>query len=323
MSQLRVGLLGAGIFAREAHLPALMSLGDRVRLTAVWSRTRASAEKLAALAGDGVAVEDSADALLARSDVDAVAIVLPIDSTAEYVERAFAAGKHVISEKPIAVNPDRARQTMEKWNATNLVWMVAENWRYESAFLQAAEIVRGGAIGRPLTATWALHLPVNAANKYFHTPWRRTGTIPGGFVVDGGVHHAAVMRLVLGEVDLRTVRANVAQLSADLPPVDTVSASFRYESGAVGSYVATYAAEVPWRCPLCVAGSEGSLRVDRGWLEVTRDGRTETTEVQAHDGVYEEVAAFIDSVTTGAPHRNTPEEALRDLELLEAIVGGL
>jgi predicted dehydrogenase len=320
--QLRVALVGAGIFAREAHLPAWLKLQDRARIVAVTARSEPSARALAAAIPYPVDVEMAYDRLLARSDVDAVDLVLPIDIQPRFIEEALATGKHIVSEKPVAPDVATARSLLRQWRGSGVQWMVAENWRYESAFRRAAALVAEGRIGAPLTASWLLNHPVDASNKYYHTPWRRSGGFPGGFLLDGGVHHVAALRLILGEV--QQVQAFVRQVKPDLPPADTLSAALHFRSGALASYTVTYAAPFYSAPPLEIMGSEGRLRVDRGHLLVTRTiaGREETSDEQpaGRDGIEAELAAFVAAVLDGAPHANTPVQALADVAVVEAML---
>jgi predicted dehydrogenase len=127
--------------------------------------------------------------MLARPDVEAVNVILPIEPLPEAVEKSLAAGKHVISEKPIAPDVATGRRLIQFARAyPKQVWMVAENDRYEPAFQQAGDLIRAGAIGKPLMASWSLPMSMQPDNKFYHTPWRRSGTFPGGFLLDGGVH---------------------------------------------------------------------------------------------------------------------------------------
>lgn len=317
--QLQVALVGTGIFAREAHVPAWAKLGERAHIAAVWSRTRANAEALAATLPAPVRVADDLTALLNDPAIDAVDIMLPIDAQPEVIEQALAAGKHVVSEKPIASDLAHAHALISHWQRSDCIWMVAENWRYESAFQQAAALIRAGAIGAPVTVSWTLHSPVDPDNKYYHTPWRRTGQIAGGFLLDGGVHHMAALRMILGEV--AAVRAEVRQVSPDLPPADTLAATLHFAGGAIGCYLATYAVGAFWESPLQIAGTEGSMRVDRGWIETVRaGGKPERRAVKVRDGVDAELAAFVDAVLEGTVHADDPLEALRDLAIIEAML---
>lgn len=322
-SQLRIGILGSGIFVREAHLPALLALPEQAIVTAIWSRTRANAQTIAdmvaAQTGHAPAVEDDINALANRPDVDIVDVVLPIDNLADGVRAALAAGKHVISEKPIARNLAEARALLEEWRATDLHWMVAENFRYEAVFMQAAELVRNGSIGKPLTLSWAMQSPVTADVKYYHTAWRRAGDLQGGFLLDGGVHHIAALRMILGEVE--SVQAFVTLNSPDLPPADTMAASMRFANGVLGVYVSSFAKAQHTASPLLIVGTEGALRMQRGnSIELTRGDDTQTFTPAGSSGVRDELAAFLRTLVDGTPNRNAPEEALRDIAVVEAML---
>jgi predicted dehydrogenase len=313
---IRLALIGAGIYARDEHLPAIQRLGEAFEIVAIFSRTQANAAALAAHLPYPVNLYTDLDPLLARDDIEAVDILLPIDAMPAVVEQALASGKHVVSEKPIAPDVATGRRLMQAQRGQ--VWMVAENWRYEDAFQQTAQIVRSGEIGRPLLCHWPLHVPMTPANKYYVTEWRRSGAFPGGFLLDGGVHHVAAMRLVLG--DIREVSAFVTQMHDDLPPADTLSATFRFDSGLLGAYSVTYTTAAPWPSALHIAGEQGAIRVHRGELQVTQNGATSSLKVMPGKGVEWELAAFAAAIRRGAAHANTPEAALQDVAVVEAML---
>ncbi len=312
---IRIAVVGAGIFTREAHVPALKALGDTFEIVAVCSRTRASAELVARQAGDNVEVETDLDVLLARKDIDAVDIVLPIDTMPPVILQALQSGKHVISEKPIA--PDVA-EGMELIQAqTGGVWMVAENMRYLPAVEYAAAMVARGEIGGIVLASWTIGNVMRPSNRYYNTAWRRGGEFPGGFLLDGGVHQAAAMRMVVGEI--ASVRSEVRQARTDLPPADTLAASIAFASGAYGTFALTFAAAEPFDSGLIAVGDRGTLRMGYNTVDITRDGKTETQTFN-DNSVEREFAAFAAAIR-GEPHRNTPAQALQDLAVIEAILG--
>ncbi len=314
-----MALVGAGIFAQDAHLPALLRLADRFAVRMIYSRSHENAVRLAAMLPHPVETTTSLDHLFRAPHIDAVDLLLPIDVQPSVVEQALACGKHIISEKPIAPTCATARRLIGQWQThPALLWMVGENWRYETAFVRAADLVRSGVIGRPVTCSWAIHQAVTPDSRYYHTEWRRSGRIPGGFLLDGGVHHVAALRLILGELEV--VGAAPTQVSPDLPPADTLSATLRFANGVVGSYLSCYAAASPWPPALHIVGHAGSLRVERGRIEVTRGGATEVIPCPARDGLDNELMAFADAIQRGIPHRNTPQEALADLQVMEAML---
>ena len=316
---IRIALAGAGIYARNAHLPALLEQREAFEVAAVYSRTAAAAQALAAQAGSAIPIFTDFQQLFDAPGIEAVDILLPIPVQADFVNAALRAGKHVISEKPIAPDSATARALIDLHRRTpGQAWMVGENWRYEEAFERAADLVRQGAIGRPLSCYWAQFSSLKPGNPYYATAWRRSG-FAGGLVLDGAVHLVAALRLVLGEI--AQVTAATALFAADLPPVDSVAATLRFASGAIGALVVSYAAASPWGAPLTIVGERGSLRVQRGRVELTgADGAVEVIECGKLHGVQRELAAFAQAIRHGTPHRNPPEEALRDLEVIEQMV---
>ena len=315
----RLALIGAGLFARDAHVPSLLRLGNLFQIVAVYSRTLNTAAALAHHIPYEVELYTDLTTLLARKDIEAVEVLLPIAVMPDVVRAALAAGKHVLSEKPIAPDLATGRQLLDDYAGyPELVWMVGENWRYEEAFLRAAELVHQGAIGNPITCHWAIYTPITADSKYYHTTWRRDSSFPGGFLLDGGVHHVSVMRMILGEI--AEVSAMMAQMQPDLPPSDTMTALVRFDSEVLGVYLATYAATAPWSPQLHIAGGLGALRVQRREIEVTVNGETNHIHCSGFNGVQNELAAFAAAIRTGATHYNAPIQGLQDLAVIESML---
>lgn len=318
---LRLALIGAGIFAQDAHVPSILRQRPLFDIVAVYSRTRAKADALAANLPGVVETTTDLTALLQRDDIEALDVLLPIDVMPAVVEQALRSGKHVLSEKPIADTVGAGRRLVEVYRGLanpHQVWMVGENWRYEDAFVQAQRLVQDGAIGQPRTCHFALHLPVSPTSKYYTSTWRRSGAFRGGYLMDGGVHHVAAMRLILGEID--QVTAVLSAPSADLPPAGSLSATLRFASGAVGAYVASYAVGAHWPPYLHIAGDAGSLRVQRREIELKRGDQVETIACAGFDGVEKELVAWAAAIRHGAPHRNSPEEGLQDVAVVEAML---
>ncbi len=320
MPPIRLALAGAGLFARDAHLPAIKGLGDTFEIVAVYSYRKSSAAGLLEALPYPVELYDNLETMLERTDIEAVDVMLPIDIMPSAVEQILKAGKHVVSEKPVAAEVSTGRRLLALHaQHAQQVWMVAENWRYEPAFRQVAEIIGSGEIGRPFLVTMLLRIDMSPRNKYYHTEWRRTGTWQGGFLMDGGVHHIAALRQMIGEIS--EVSAISALQRPDLPPTDTLSAALRFDNGAVGCYSVTYAAGSPWPSVVRVVGEKGSLAlIERERIEITVDGTTREISVPPVGSVGEELAAFAASIRDGVPHANSPSEALQDVAVIEAML---
>jgi hypothetical protein len=103
--KLRVALLGAGIYARNQHVPALTKYcHDLYDLQIVWSRNKSSSTNLIQdlhLNSKAMGGDDGLQLILQNPDIDAVSIALPIDVMPQFIPQFVNAGKHVLSEKPI------------------------------------------------------------------------------------------------------------------------------------------------------------------------------------------------------------------------------
>lgn len=321
---IRIAILGAGIFARNVHAPTLLELSDRYEIVAVYNRRRESARplahQLAEALGEEPRIYDDLNSLLARDDLDAVDIVQPIAVMPDTVRRALAAGKHVISEKPAAPDVATGRQLLADaapYMDAGQVWMVAENWRYESAYVEAKNVVANLISHRPMVFHWARYSDF-PNNVYYQTEWRRNESYPGGLVLDGGVHFVAALRHILGPIT--EVRASAAALNPNIPPVDTVSATLTFANGTVGTLIMCWAHGMPWEEPLNISSEMGALRVEFGRLELATGGATNTQELPHRDGVRREFEAFADAIQHGTPHRNSPAEAVQDVAVIEALL---
>ncbi len=134
MKQVRLGIIGCGIAARELHWPALKEMKDRFEITLVCNHTKSKAQSFSEMIGGTPYVTDYHEILI-NDDVDAVSIILPFELNLQVSEDALEAGKHVMVEKPLAGNLIDAKAMLgldRKYR--NRVMMVAENFRYRPLY---------------------------------------------------------------------------------------------------------------------------------------------------------------------------------------------
>ncbi|KAL5639641.1 hypothetical protein ACGC1H_006300 [Rhizoctonia solani] len=288
MAPIGLAILGAGIFAKEAHLPALAAHGSgKSVVNAVYSRSKSSASSLAeqvkerlgntpTIYSEDGASEGGLDALLARSDIQAVIVVLPLTQQPDVVLKALAAGKNVLSEKPVAKDVKTGIDLIEKWEKEykpkGLIWRVAENFEVEPGVLEAAERIKAGAIGKVRFFNCSMIFPVLKDNKYYQTSWRTVPDYQGGFLLDAGVHTNAALRKVLGSsFPLDTAKVTgFASLTRDyLAPHDTFQAVIQAAPTSDGEHPAQGINEMSCaakpgfsRYILTVTGTEGNLTLE-------------------------------------------------------------
>jgi predicted dehydrogenase len=320
---IRLGIIGTGLIVTAKHWPALSALRDTFRVTALANRTQARAEALAeaiaAATGVRPATYASYRELLAEERPDAVSLALPPAMNPEVVGAALAQGCHVLAEKPIAANLVDAAPMLSWPTLHGRVLMIAENYRYLASHRLAADLIKQGAIGQPGTVRWSYYQYQGPESIYYQTAWRKHPEHIGGYLSDGGVHHAAVLRMLLGDVE--TVAGRVVQLRPDLPPADTLSATLQFRNGVLGTYAVSYALPGP-RTALEVAGASGVLLVSRYKVELwQRDRLVNAWDAPSpFDGAAAMYEDFARSIRTGTPSQSPPQEALEDLRLIAAIL---
>jgi predicted dehydrogenase len=265
---------------------------------------------------DGRRYED----LLKRSDIDAVDLVIPIDSMPEFIDKALSAGKHVVSEKPMAPTIEIGKELLAKYRTVHkvahpgLVWAVAEQlwyepgWRHIMDHRLAVTDAKSGAsaansadssstthstssskpplerIGTPLVSTLTRLAAMNSQNKYYSTKWRVIPNYQGGYLFDGGVHEICKLRMVFGEV--KEVCSLTHQFKEDLPPSDSMTCSIRFQSGVLCTFTYTFTAQsVPIATAtvphdLMISGTSGSICAKNN--EIVVISVDESGEVQRH-----------------------------------------
>lgn len=218
------GLVGASTIAREWMIGAMRAQpGNEV--VAVLS---SDAQRGAAYAAEhGIAKSCTSIAgLLADPAVDAVYISTTNELHAAQAIAAAAAGKHVLCEKPLAMNLADAHAIVEACNRAGVVLATNHHLRSAASHQAIRQLVQGGAIGRPLFARvfHAVRLPAHLQGWRVHKP-----EAGGGVVLDITVHDADTLRFIL---DAEPVEA-VAMTQADGPVEDGVMAVLRFDNGVL------------------------------------------------------------------------------------------
>ncbi|KAG7445420.1 oxidoreductase family protein [Guyanagaster necrorhizus] len=336
-------IFGAGIFATEAYIPALAALGKAAPpLKAVYSRSAKSAEgfSAAAVTALGIPAPDvyhdgenggGVDAILARKDISSVLIVLPIPVQPSIILKALQAGKHVLSEKPVA--PDVAgginliEQCRSEFQGKGLVWRVAENYEVEPGIQEVGRLIGNGAIGKVIGFKACILNYVSKDSKYYKTPWRTVPEYQGGFLVDGGVHTIAVLRVLLPQPI--THLSSFASLNKEyLAPHDTIHAIAKASSHYSGTLEMTFAfpttsKPVSAKDAYVVTGTEGyaAISIDGGFIKaILTTEKKETVVKEKMRGVELELGSFFDAADSkeGIEPFGNPVDALKDVAFIEA-----
>ena len=316
MKKLRLGLLGTGLAADMLYLPAFKALKHRIDLVACCNRTRSKAERFAKKAGIPLVV-DTAEELFALPEVDAVIISLPIEMQPRYVLKALAAGKAVLSEKPVGPSAKAGAALVKAAKRFKQPWLVAENYAFMPQLAKAEAWILAGALGDVRLVEATQMNVLTEANPYFHTAWRTSPKFKGGFVLDAGVHIAHLVRRLMG-VPV-TIRGLTAQFNPSLPPIDTAIAAMRFSSGALGVWRSCFS--VRYDGPMVkLYGSNANLEFYRNEVTLTKVNGKRLVFSSKQNSYTLQFEHFADVVTRGAKLKVTAAETMADLRFIEAIV---
>lgn len=323
MEPVRLGIIGCGIAARDLHWPALKDMTDKFRITAVCNRTETKAREFAGIAGGVPYVLDWHE-LVDRSDVDAVSVMLPFEMNREVADYALAAGRHIMVEKPLAARMSDAEAMLMLENRyPDRVLMVAENFRYRDLYLRTREMLDAEAVGTPYAVIWNFHTDLGAPQnaQYLGTGWRFGEAYPGGFLVDGGVHIIAAIRMLFGEC--LSVTSLVRSVNPDAGRVDTMSSLFALHGGVICSVNQFYNVPGHRVNTITIYGNRATIIVDNDAATITlkrRDSEPEVTTLSKDPGYRGEYEDFYTAITTGSEVVSSFDEGYRDLKYMMGAV---
>jgi predicted dehydrogenase len=326
---LRIGAIGTGLAMDRLHWPAIRRLPGHVQIVAFAEPDDHSATRFLAATGlDASARHHDYRELLARSDLDAVVVLLPIGMLYAAAKASLEAGLHVFCEKPPGGDLAAAAEflALEAAHPTRTLF-VAENFFYRDDLRLAREAIDNARLGRIHTVAWRItgqYVP--RVNTFSSTPWRHRPSYRGGTHLDGGIHMMAAMRLLLG--DPTHVHGLVQHANAKMGGPSTFLLHMTFASGAVGSYTAIHPEiEVPPDdTSLRIFGDEATMVLTPAYVQERRgftiypsnaaaeEVRASRTSGGVLDGGYlNEWIDFSNAVRTGSPYVGTVAQSVMNM----------
>ncbi|MGI5455104.1 Gfo/Idh/MocA family protein [Streptomyces sp. CA-249302] len=314
MRPLRVGVLGCAGIARRRMLPAFAAAPD-TEVTAVASRdaeqARRTAEPYGARPVHGYA------ALLERDDVDAVYVPLPAALHARWTEAALRAGKHVLAEKPLSLEPAATAALFKLARDRGLVLMENVMFVHHPQHAAVRRLVAEGAIGELRGFGAAFAIPEPPPDDIRLDP-----ELGGGALWDVGVYPVRAALHLLGP-DLEV--AGAALEHGPGQRVETAGAALLRTASGVLAHL-SFGMRHAYRNTYELWGSEGRITVDRVFtppadhrpvVRIERAAGTEELLLDAADQVAATVRAFARGVRRG--HIPFADESLRQALVLESL----
>lgn len=335
----KVATIGAGLIARLSHVPGYQTAGAEVVATADIVETRA--QKLATDFGIPDIYTDYRE-MLARPDIDAVSICVPNYLHKEVTIAALQAGKHVLCEKPMAMNVAEAMAMREAAKTSGKILMIGFNNRFRGDVQRLKQFVDGGTLGEIYYAKTGYVRRRGTPFGWFSVK-AESG---GGPVIDLGVHVIDMTRFMMGNPRPVSVSASTYQkfrhyhiqdtqawCSSDVTEglrsgeefdvEDLASAFIRFDNGATmvvevswasnikqgdGTYCHLYGDKAGAQLsPLEIYGVEHDTLVDRHITVKEKNSHTE------------EIKHFIHCVETGETPLTTADQGVEIQQILDAI----
>ena len=256
MDTIRWGMIGAGDVTEVKSGPPLYTT-EHSELVAVMRRTAHLAEDYARRHHVPKWYSD-AQALIDDPEINAIYIATPPSSHKDYTLKAAAAGKPVYVEKPMALKYAECRDMIDACQTAGVALYVAYYRRALPRFVQIKQWLDEGAIGDVRSVHVTLHQPSRLRERELDDlPWRVQPAVSGGgLFLDVGSHMLDFLDYALGPItSVKGHALNHEKLSA---AEDHVSASFVFESGAMGVGDWCFAAFEPVDLTEIV-GSEGKV----------------------------------------------------------------
>jgi len=316
-------IVGLGSLAINQILPAF-SQGEKSKVVALVSGHPDKANKLAlryGVSAKNIYNYQNYDSIKDNPEVDIIYIVLPNGMHAEYTVRGLQAGKHVLTEKPMANTPAECQQMIDAGRKANKKLMVAYRCRYEPYNQEAIRVARSRELGTVKVILADAGFAMKDPNV-----WRlKKGLAGGGSLMDIGIYALQAARYLTGE---EPSEVNAMMYSTPNDPrfkevEEAINFQLRFPSGILANCTSSYG--YAWQSHYRVVTSEGWLEMDPATaysglrMRVHRGNVTEEKDLPVVDHFAAEMEHMSDCVMQNKEPLTPGEEGLRDLTIMHAL----
>ncbi|TVS84527.1 Gfo/Idh/MocA family protein [Mycobacterium helveticum] len=313
---LRIGVLGAARITPLALVKPARA-NPEVVVAAVAARDVSRARAFAAKHGIDRVHEDY-ETLIADPDLDAVYNPLPNGLHGRWTRAALAAGKHVLCEKPFTANAAEAREIAGLTADSGRVVMEAFHYRYHPLTLRAEQIIASGELGEIERVETAMCFPLPRFSDI-----RYDYALAGGALMDAGCYAVHMARTLGGPApEVVSAQAKLRDLRVDR----AMTAELRFAAGHTGRIVCSMWSSRLLRISARVVGDRGEMRllnpvlpnlVHR--LAVRSPGGRRTERFPRRASYAYQLDAFAAAARRGVPVPTTPEDAVENMTVIDAI----
>lgn len=262
-SRMVIALVGLGPAALP-HLRSLQDLNDRIELRYAFARDP-RVDRIQPYT-EPVRLTDSLELILQDHEVQAVIVATPPSTHLEICERCFAAGKHVLLEKPIELNLERATRLLKLATQAGLQLGVVLQHRFRQASQVLQKLLMDGRLGEVQAAS--VRVPWWRSQAYYNEPGRGTFARDGsGVLLTQAIHTLDLFRALVGVQSVKSAVVRQTQLH-QMETEDHVSALLVLGNGAPGDLMATTAMYPGFPETIDIIGTLGTARLTGGNLQV-------------------------------------------------------
>ena len=325
---LRVGIIGSGNIANP-HARGWNTYPDRAEIVAFADLDTTRAQQMSNKHTGGKAVVfGSGEEMLAEADLDVVDICLPHHLHTGAIIAAAEAGKAILCEKPLCTTLADAAKIRDVVRETGVTFMGAHNQLFQPSLLEARRLMDGGFIGDRYL--------LRSIETFQSREWRRFGKAAsdqrewgwrsdiaqagGGELIDTGYHGTYRLLSLAGSRPVEVTAILSKFFQKGLTTEDTAMVIVRFESGAVGEILTSWALDVVGSRHFEVQGELGALSGGPRSLEHQLYGWPDSA-TKTFDPVESftlEIGHFIDVLTSGAANPADIDETARTLQVIKA-----
>ncbi len=315
LDPVRIGCLGAARIAPAALVYPAHVRGD-VELIAVAARDEARATAFAAQHGFAEALPDY-DSVVSHPDIDLIYNPLPIDAHAPWTLKALEAGKHVLCEKPFAMNANEARAMIDAATRNGRRVIEAFHHRYHPAFQTMLDWIDDGRIGavKEIDAVFNVAISDKAGAEIRHQPVRG-----GGAFMDLGCYP---LSWALSVVDAAPVAVDASATLTPRGVDEAMTARLQFASGAAARLSASMAMDKNFESRLTVTGESDVIE----FVNPVQPHRGASLRLKSGEGVpvarlstyTYQLGAVVDALSSGEELPTEGAATLRQQETIDAI----
>lgn len=318
MKVLRWGLIGAGDIARKRVAPALRDLSNCEFVSVSRSRSELAEE----FANEFGARKWFADwrELISDDEIDAVYIATPVYLHAEQTVAAAEARKHVLCEKPMALDPSECDSMIAACRSNRVNLGIAYYRRFYPAIQRVNEIIASGEIGKVSIAqinAFEYFDPPSEHPRHWFIEKNKSG---GGPMMDFGCHRLEIFANLFGEAT--HIESLVSNNALGRAVEDTAVASIKFEGGACATLTVTHAAIEP-QDTFDIYGTKGSIRIptlNSGEMIIKVGGEERREQHPPAANIHAPlIEDFAESVLTGREPAVTAEDGRNVSQLVAEI----